>query len=120
MANSSFPDRASTTSSSPTRPTTMPPSDKVEAGTPWDRSSLGRSFVSLMVQSGAYLVPRPAATTLLLCRREHRAAAAAEGRLRVEHAEHLDQLRHAAGPSGLVARAEPGAVVAVEVLVEQD
>ena len=31
----------------------------------------------------------------------------------------LQQLRHQAGPSGLMARADAGAVVAVEVLVEQ-
>ena len=40
--------------------------------------------------------------------------------VRVELAEALDQPGHQAGPPGLVRGAEPGPVVAVEVLVEED
>src|SRR6266567_8627154 len=39
---------------------------------------------------------------------------------RVEESEELDQLCHHAGPSRLVARAQPRPVVSVEVLVEQE
>src|SRR5829696_9404360 len=37
----------------------------------------------------------------------------------IERSEELRQLRHEPGPSGLMTRAQPGAVVAVEVLVEE-
>ena len=40
--------------------------------------------------------------------------------LGIQQAEELDELGHDPGPAGLVAGAQPGAVVAVEVLVEQD
>src|SRR4051812_25210016 len=40
--------------------------------------------------------------------------------IRPEEAEHLNDPRHESGPPGLVARAEPGAVVTVEVLVEKE
>ena len=43
-----------------------------------------------------------------------------EHRLGVDAPEEVEQRRDEAGPPGLVAGAEPGAVVAVEVLVEQD
>src|SRR5690349_7649419 len=43
-----------------------------------------------------------------------------QGVLGVEEAEELDKLGDGAGPAGLVAGADAGAVVAVEVLIEQD
>src|SRR5262245_39671381 len=49
-----------------------------------------------------------------------RSRASLEGLLRLEDVHHLDQLGHQPGPSGLVAGPEPGAIVAVEILVEQD
>ena len=52
--------------------------------------------------------------------REGRYLAGLEQLLRIEQAEELDQLGHQPGPAGLVAGAEAGAVVAVEVLVEQE
>ena len=50
----------------------------------------------------------------------HRAAAFAQQRRRIDVAEQLDEGSDEACPPGLVRRAEPGAVVAVEVLEEQD
>ena len=52
--------------------------------------------------------------------REGGLLAAFQALLRIERAEELDQLRHQPGPAGLMAGAEPRAVVAVEVFVEQD
>ena len=40
--------------------------------------------------------------------------------LRIDHAEHLDQLRHTTGPTGLMACAKAGPIVAMEVLIEED
>src|SRR5690242_3428589 len=40
--------------------------------------------------------------------------------LRIEQSEKLNQLRHHSCPSGLMARAEPGAVIPMKVFVEQD
>ena len=51
---------------------------------------------------------------------EGRFLASLEQLLRIEQSEELDQLRHQSCPAGLVTRAEPRAVVAVEVFVEQD
>jgi len=50
----------------------------------------------------------------------HRPLAVLEHGIGVELAQALDQPGHQAGPPGLVGRTEPGSVVAVEVLVEQD
>src|SRR3954452_17162074 len=46
-------------------------------------------------------------------------AALPEHGLRVELGEQLDEARYHAGPTGLVGRAEAGAVVTVKVLMEQ-
>ena len=43
-----------------------------------------------------------------------------ETELRIEPAEELDELGHQPGPAGLMAGAQPGTVVAVEVFVEED
>src|SRR5262245_15954386 len=51
---------------------------------------------------------------------ERRPADVLEHPLRIEPAEPLDQIGDETGPSGLVARADTGAGVAVEVLVEED
>src|SRR5271167_4026123 len=40
-------------------------------------------------------------------------------RLRVETTKKLDQLRHDAGPTGLVTGAQAGTVIAVEIFVEE-
>jgi len=40
--------------------------------------------------------------------------------LRIEKSKELDYFRHDTGPARLVAGAKAGAVVAVEILVEQD
>jgi hypothetical protein len=43
-----------------------------------------------------------------------------QGFLRIEQSEKLDQFRHQSCPSRLVTRSEPGAVIPMEVLVQQD
>src|SRR5262245_4844849 len=43
-----------------------------------------------------------------------------EKRVRVDARKEIHERSDEAGPSGLMARAEPGAVVALEILVEQD
>src|SRR5215472_896796 len=50
----------------------------------------------------------------------HRPLMVIEHRSGVELAQDLNQPGHQAGPPGLVCGTEPGAVVAMEVLVEQD
>src|SRR5512135_963866 len=43
-----------------------------------------------------------------------------QGTFGIQKAEELDGLGHEPGPAGLMAGAEPGSVVAVEVFVEED
>src|SRR5215467_1043090 len=49
-----------------------------------------------------------------------RVRASLEYLLRVEYIQQLDQLCHHPSPAGLVAGTQPGAIVAVEILVEED
>src|SRR5262245_59299280 len=43
-----------------------------------------------------------------------------EDLVRVEAMHQLEQLRHQAGPASLVAGPQPGAIVAMEIFIEQD
>ena len=43
-----------------------------------------------------------------------------QGLLGIQETVDLDELRHDPGPTGLMAGAQPGAVVAVEVFVKED
>src|SRR5208337_2670472 len=51
---------------------------------------------------------------------ESRCLASLKQLLRIEQSEKLDQLRNQSCPSRLVTRSEPGAVISMEILVEQD
>ena len=66
-------------------------------------------------------VPEPIGALIARCSFDGKSAlfARREELLSVDPAEELDQLRDDAGPAGLVAGPQAGAVVSVEVLVEQ-
>ena len=92
----------------------------VQRGWPAQRSGQFRqpdAGVDLIERGIAWLTPCQRFPCSLL---ESRHLAALQGPLGIQVAEELDEFGHEPGPAGLVARAQPCAVVAVEVFVEED
>lgn len=64
--------------------------------------------------------PGPLAPAFWLSANKCRCRAGLKSLPGIEKSKELDDLGHKPGPAGLVARAEPGTIVAVKVFVEQD